>query len=109
LRGITRDGLMEVAEKIGLPVEERDFQPYDVLNADEAFLTVTSRCVLPVTRCNGVQIGDGKPGPIVARLQNGWQELFGIDFVGQALAHLDEQAAVGAGVESNPSAHPSRM
>jgi branched-chain amino acid aminotransferase len=91
LRGITRDAIVELAQAIGVPLIERDFQVYDVMTADEAFLTVTSRCVLPVTRVNGSPIADGQPGPTVARLQNAWAEHFGHDFVRQALAHLEPQ------------------
>lgn len=92
LRGITRDALHEVAQNLGIPMKEADFQVYDVIIADEAFLTVTSRCILPITRVNGIPIGDGTPGPLVARLQNGWSEMFGMDFVQQALSHLEPQA-----------------
>jgi branched-chain amino acid aminotransferase len=94
LRGITRDALIEVAAEAGIPVVEQDFQTYDVITADEACLTTTSRCVLPVTRINGLPIGDGKPGPVIGRLQNAWAEHFRFDFVGQALSHLPETAAV---------------
>lgn len=97
LRGITRDAVLEVAADAGIPVVEQDFQTYDVINADEAFLTTTSRCVLPVTRINGLPIGDGKPGAMVGRLQNAWAEHFGFDFVGQALSHLPEAAHVRTG------------
>lgn len=90
LRGISRDAVMEVARGLDVAVDERDFQLYDVVIADEAFLTTTSRCIVPVTRVNGSPIGDGKPGPMVARLQNGWAERFGHDFVSQALSHLEE-------------------
>jgi branched-chain amino acid aminotransferase len=93
LRGISRDAVFEAAQNLEIPVVERDFQVYDVMIADEAFLTVTSRCVLPITKVNGLPIGDGKPGPIVGRLQNGWAELYGIDFVAQALAHLEPDAS----------------
>jgi hypothetical protein len=51
-------------------------------------ITVTSKCLVPATRINGIPIADGKPGPIVARLQNAWAEHFGMDFVSEALAHL---------------------
>ena len=72
---------------------EADFQVFDIMTADEAFLTVTSRCVLPVTKVNGALVGSGKPGPIVRRLQEGWSELVGMDFVAQALAHVAPSAA----------------
>jgi branched-chain amino acid aminotransferase len=98
LKGITRGALIELAGHLGLPVEEQHFQVYDVINADEAFLTSSSRCVLAVTRVDGRPIGDGKPGPMVARLQKGWAEYFGLDFVAQALAHLDRRrVAASAG------------
>jgi branched-chain amino acid aminotransferase len=101
LRGISREALLEVAAELDIAVQEIDFQVYDVMTADEAFLTVTSRCVLPVTKVNGVAIGTGKPGPIVARLQNGWAERYEIDFVGQALSHLERDA--GATLDSKPA------
>jgi branched-chain amino acid aminotransferase len=92
LRGITRDALHEIARDLGIAIKEADFQVYDVMTADEAFLTVTSKCVVPITCINGSRIGDGKPGPIVGRLQNGWAERYGLDFVSQALSHLEPQA-----------------
>jgi branched-chain amino acid aminotransferase len=111
LRGITRDALVEVADELGIPVKEVDFQVYDVMIADEAFLTVTSRCVLPVTKVNGAPIGDGQPGPMVAQLQNGWAKRYGIDFVAQALAHLEpagRPAIVGEGERRPFKASPAR-
>jgi branched-chain amino acid aminotransferase len=93
LPGITLLSTLEVARAIGLPIREVDFQPYDVMTADEAFVMTSSRCVVPITRVNGCPIGDGTPGPLVARLQNGWAEHYGMDFVSQALAHLDPEAA----------------
>jgi branched-chain amino acid aminotransferase len=91
LRGITRDAIFELAEELRIAVQEKDFQVYDVMNADEAFITVTSKCIVPVTRVNGSAIGSGRPGPTVARLQSGWAERFGFDFVAQALSHLEEE------------------
>jgi branched-chain amino acid aminotransferase len=88
LRGISRFTVFELAAQCGLQTKEANFQPYDVLMADEAFLSVTSRCILPVVRINGVAIGSGSPGPVVERLLAAWSELVGMDIVGQALAHL---------------------
>jgi branched-chain amino acid aminotransferase len=88
LVGITRSVVFELAQQLGIPVQQVNFQVYDVLNADEAFLTTTSRTILPVTRANGSPIGSGQPGPLVKRLQQAWIERFDFDFVAQALAHL---------------------
>ncbi|MCP4597060.1 aminotransferase class IV [Neptuniibacter sp.] len=57
LRGISRDRIFEL-----YPVEETNIEPYDVYNADESFFTGTPFCILPVTKYNGVEIGDGDPG-----------------------------------------------
>jgi len=75
LRGITRDVLVEVAQKIGMPVKEADIQVYDVINAQEAFLSGTSRCIVPVTRVNGIPIGNPDQywqDPIPATNPTGW-------------------------------------
>jgi branched-chain amino acid aminotransferase len=110
LSGITRGAVWEVAQQLGIPSEERHFQLYDVINADEAFLTSASRLVLPVTRVDGRAIGDGEPGPIVGKLQRGWAELYEFDFVAQALAHVDRPAAsppIDSGRPPRESAQPS--
>jgi branched-chain amino acid aminotransferase len=98
LRGISRDVVFEIAEQLGIDAQEKALQVYDVLAADEAFLSVTSRSVLPVTKINGGEIGSGSPGPIVGRLQEAWSELVGVDIVAQALAHIaPEPVAVEVG------------
>jgi branched-chain amino acid aminotransferase len=93
LAGVTREAVLDLANHLRVPVVERQFQLYDVLNADEVFLSSSSRCVLSITRVDGRPIGDGKPGPMVARIQNAWAELYGLDFVAQALRHVDRSPA----------------
>jgi len=85
LPGISRAMVMELAAKNGIPFVERDFQVYDVINADEAFTATTPYCLLPVTKINGLPIGDGKPGPMVKRLLGLWSDAVGIDIPGQLL------------------------
>ena len=92
LRGVTRETIMELAEKLGIAVRECDIQPYDVYSADEAFFTTTSRCILPVTVVDGLQIGNGKPGPMTKRLLKAWGDMVGVDIVEQALSHLADSA-----------------
>lgn len=55
LRGITRRFIFDF-----FPVEEDDITPYDAMNADEAFITATPFCILPVSQINGVTIGPHK-------------------------------------------------
>jgi len=83
LPGISRATVIELATKLGIPFVERDLQVYSVINADEAFLASTPYCLMPVTRINGVPIGDGRPGPVVRRLLDAWNELVGLDIYAQ--------------------------
>jgi branched-chain amino acid aminotransferase len=49
------------------------------MNAEEAFTASTPYCLLPVTKINGVAVGDGRPGPIWRRLLSTWSELVGVN------------------------------
>jgi branched-subunit amino acid aminotransferase/4-amino-4-deoxychorismate lyase len=68
-----------LAGQLGVPFVERDIQVFTVMNADEAFLASTPYCLLPVTKINGVPIGDGKPGPVFRRLLDAWGREVGLD------------------------------
>lgn len=84
LRGISRDYVMkELAPKLGIPVIEKNIEPYDVYTADEAFMTGTPFCMLPVTRLNGLDIGNGKVGAVFSRVLNAWSETVGVDIKAQ--------------------------
>lgn len=85
LPGISRQNVIELAAKLGIPFSVRDFQPFDVVNADEAMLPSTPYCLLPATRINGVPIGNGRPGPIFDRLMAAWSEQVGFDIRRQIL------------------------
>ena len=58
---------------------EKDIDPYDVYNADEAFMTGTPFCILPVTTLNGIKIKDGKVGPIFNKILKKWSKNCKID------------------------------
>ena len=61
--------MLRVCREAGLPAFEKNFSLPQVYSADEAFCTGTVAGVVPVRRVDGREIGDGKPGPMVARLQ----------------------------------------
>ena len=54
-------------------------QVKDVESADEAFMTATPFCMLPVTSIHGKNIGDGKRGSIFNKLLSKWSLNVGID------------------------------
>ncbi|MFH1570553.1 MAG: aminotransferase class IV [Gemmatimonadota bacterium] len=84
LRGVSRGACMALAGRLGIPAEEADIEPYDVRQADEAWFTSTTICMVPVTRFDFQPIGDGRPGPIYRRLLAAWGEEVGLDIAGQA-------------------------
>jgi branched-chain amino acid aminotransferase len=79
LRGISRAYIFTLAQQLGLPCLEKNLEPYDVMTADEAFMTGTPFCLLPVTSFNGVEIGEGKMGRITRLLLNTWSKNVGVD------------------------------
>jgi D-alanine transaminase len=72
LPGITRSVVVEVARNLGLTLQLRPFSRDEAYAAREAFLTSTSNFVLSITRIDGKPVGEGKPGPIVARLREAY-------------------------------------
>ncbi len=85
LQGVSRGMVFDLARQLDIPVVEEDLQPYDLYTADEAFFTTTSPCVLPVTRADNRDVGDGRPGPVTRQLLAAWSEAVGLDIVDQAL------------------------
>ena len=83
LQGVSRMTIIDLAEQLNIPVAEEDLQPYDVYTADEAFLTSTPYCLLPVGRADNRQLGDEVPGPITSQLLAAWSEMVGLDIVDQ--------------------------
>jgi branched-chain amino acid aminotransferase len=68
LQGITRDLVLGLARRDGMNVAEETILPQELREADEAFLTSTLKGILPVRRCDGWPIRDGRPGPVTSRL-----------------------------------------
>lgn len=84
LRGISREYVMkELCPQLGLEMVEKNIEPYDVYTADEAFMTGTPFCMLPVTKLNGLAIGDGQVGKVFNDLLNQWSFNTGVDIATQ--------------------------
>lgn len=83
LRGISRAYIFELAHQLNLKSIEKNIEPYDVYTADEAFMTGTPFCLLPVTKLNGSVIGDGKMGKVTKLFLDKWSTNVGVDIAGQ--------------------------
>ncbi len=88
LPGISMETVVELAEKLGIPVDEGDYSTYDVYEAEEAFITGTRYCMLPVATLNGLEMRGDIPGEVTKALMDSWFEKVGVDFVQQAVSHL---------------------
>lgn len=100
LRGISRAYVFELAKRFGLSCIEKNIEPYDVINADEAFMTGTPFCILPVVSLNSTLIGNAPMGKITKQLLGLWSKEVGVDIIGQ----IKEWDAASAGkVATGPS------
>ncbi len=90
LRGTRRAYVLELAYRLGIPAEETDIDMYDAYHADEAFFTSTAFSMMPCTKINHVQIGDGKMGPVFKKLIDAWSEDVGVDIIAQTKAFAAE-------------------
>ena len=68
LPGITREFIFELGRDNGIEVREQVLRDEDLFGADEAFLTSTTREVLPIVAVDQRAIGNGKPGAVTLKL-----------------------------------------
>ncbi len=74
LEGIRFGLLEEICSAQGIPFELRPITRAEVLAADELLLSSATKEVLPITSLDGHPVGNGKPGPVYARLLAGYQQ-----------------------------------
>lgn len=75
LSGVTRQAVLEVAGKLGIPVVETPFAADRLFQADEVFVTGTLTEVMPIVEIDGRPVGSGRPGSVTRRVQQGFAEL----------------------------------
>ncbi|MEX0824730.1 MAG: branched-chain-amino-acid transaminase [Pirellulaceae bacterium] len=75
LEGITRNAVLELAQKAGIVTAEIPFTRHDIFISDECFLTGSAAEVVPVVKLDDRPLGTGKPGPITLQLMKAFSEL----------------------------------
>ncbi|MFA5422940.1 MAG: aminotransferase class IV [Phycisphaerae bacterium] len=68
LPSITRGYVLKAAQSIGVPFEEKSITTEQAKSADELFIAVTTKDIVPIVKFDDVSISDGRPGKITARL-----------------------------------------
>jgi branched-chain amino acid aminotransferase len=74
LPGITRRVVLDLARG-RFPIEERPILQAELALADEAFITSSSREIVPVVRIDELVIAQGRPGPRTSELQQRFIEM----------------------------------
>ena len=85
LSGITRDLVIEIAKNNAILVEERDIKAAELLDADEIWMTSSTREIAPVIQLNGEVVGSGKAGDMWKRVVDKYQEHKQLLRIGKAL------------------------
>jgi len=104
LPGITRKLVLDLAEELQQPWREADLTASDAASADEIFVTSTSIGILHARSFAGKAVGDGRMGPIAARLREALGRLMGVNFAEQAAAYAKLQD--GRRVKPGPPVSP---
>jgi D-alanine transaminase len=73
LEGIRVGLIEELCAGTGLPLELRRITREEVGSADELLLSSATREILPITSLDGRPVGDGRPGPVYAKLYAAYQ------------------------------------
>lgn len=68
LPGITRDLVIELCRRHGIPCKEHAISTTALQEADEIWISSSSRGVVPIIQLDQLKIGSGQPGPL-------WQQV----------------------------------
>jgi branched-chain amino acid aminotransferase len=69
LEGITRDSAIAIARSLGYTLAERSVSRTELYVADELFLTGTAAEIIAITNIDGIQIGNGREGPVTREIR----------------------------------------
>jgi branched-chain amino acid aminotransferase len=86
LEGVTRGVVLECAAALGIATAERMVNLFDLYSADECFLTGSGAEIVPAVEIDGRTVGDGRPGPVTARIRAAFAEV------------IEREALAGAGL-----------
>jgi D-alanine transaminase len=74
LSGITRELVIEIAQNNAIVVKVRDIRASELYDADEIWMTSSTREIAPVIRLNGEEVGSGKAGEMWKRMVDLYQD-----------------------------------
>jgi branched-chain amino acid aminotransferase len=106
LPGITRDSVIQICRELEIPLVESAIQRAALYVADELFFTGTAAEVTPIRSVDRIPVGEGRRGPVTARIQKAFFEITSGDreAPGPWLTYVREYKAVATG----PNGHQPR-
>ncbi len=75
LPGVTRNMVLDCTKQCGITVRFQPVKLGEIESLEEAFITSSSRGIMPVVNIDGTPVGDGAPGPVTRRLMDCYDEL----------------------------------
>ncbi len=92
LDGVSRQVVIEIGERPGIPLRQTTVTLDDALQAEESFFTSTRLCICPVRWLNGKQPGLIVPDAVTQAITEAFKQEVEFDFVQQYLNFLSESA-----------------
>lgn len=74
LKGITRQVVIEIANKLGIALKEIPVREEELFELDELFFSGTTTDIQPVVEINRQRLAEGRPGPVVKKIQQSYNE-----------------------------------
>ena len=75
LDGITRNTVLAIAKRLEVPIVETQIPRELIYRAEEVFLAGTAAEVSPIRSVDGIEIGNGKPGPVTRKFQSQYKDI----------------------------------
>ncbi|EET89855.1 MAG: branched-chain amino acid transaminase [Candidatus Micrarchaeales archaeon] len=75
LFGVTRDTIIKVAPKLGIPVMEGNIHKEELYIAEEAFFSGTAAEITPIINIDGIKIGSGSSGQITKKISEYYESI----------------------------------
>ena len=80
LAGITRAIVIKTIQKLGFDLQRTAYPSVGIHNLTEAFLTSTSRGVLPIRAIDNLPLGEPCPGPLTCAIRDSFDEQIVVEF-----------------------------
>ena len=96
LDGMTRRTVFDLCRDINLGVDAESIPVERVRRGDEVFITSTAGGIMPVTKIDGVPLGNGKPGPLTKQLHDLYGSRKAAGWLGTAIDYDEPMRGVAA-------------